>query len=250
MKVRLPGLLGLLCCTALAGGPVLADNGNVDADPSASTVPEISLWVRDAPMSLVVKQLAQLSGREVVLDGALDMSVSGRFGGSLEQTLVELSANHPVLFDLDGRTLRATGSDNSSKVSIAVVSDELSEEFKSSLFEQLAPGNDIEIRADAVRVAGHPVFVKRVSGLITRTLADNGARQGIEPDVEPTMEAAVAGIDSTANSVDQKASEVVIDVGSDEMLADIADEGKPAADQATLSKPIRWVTDIPGYDTF
>lgn len=250
MNVRRTALLATLCCSALAGGPLLADTNEAKAAQDAGVAPESSLWIKDAPMSLVVKQLAQSSGREAAIEGTLDTLVSGRFTGSLEQTLAQLSANYPVLFDLDESTMRAVDSGSGSSVSIAVVSDELSEEFKTALFEQLVPGNDIEIRADAVRVSGHPDFVKRATGLITGALADNGARQIVELKSRVGIEGAVADLADAADDVDQTAGEDVIDAGSDEMLADMADEGKPAADQATLSKPIRWVTDIPGYDTF
>lgn len=250
MNVRLSALLMTLCCSALAGGPLLADTTEAKAAQADSAAPELSLWIKDAPMSLIVRQLAQSSGREAAIEGTLDTPVSGRFTGSLEQTLAELAAGYPVLFDLDESALHAVDSESGSSVSIAVVSDELSEDFKTALFEQLVPGNDIEIRADAVRVSGHPDFVKRATGFITGALADNGARQIVELKSKVGIEGAVEGLAGAADNVDQAAGVAVIDAGSDEMLADMADEGKPAADQATLSKPIRWVTDIPGYDTF
>ena len=248
-------LLALSCCLVLAATPVLADTSDGKAVSGTST---ISLWVKDAPLSLLVQNLGQLSGREVTTEGSLGVPVSGRFSGTLAQTLAELATNYPVLFDVGDDTLHAIDSSSGSRVSIAILSDELDDDFKKVLFEQVGPGNDIEIRADAIRVAGHPDFVKRTTGMITRTLADNGARHIIEQKAETVVaiEAAVSGI-ATAPApadidvdVDQLASEAVIDAGSDEMLADIATEGKPPAEQAELSKPIRWVTDIPGFHTF
>ena len=250
MKAHLPVLTGLFCCLALAAGPVLADTSDASTEQTGDTAPEVSLWVKQAPLSLVVRQLAELSGREAVIDGTLDAPVSARFSGDVQQALSDLSTNYPVLFDIDEGTVNATAGEAASSVSVAVVSDELSDDFRNSLFEALAPGNDVEIRSDAIRISGHPDFVKRVSGLVARTWADNGARVPVEPDGEIAIGAALAGIASDANSADEAAAEVVIDSGSDEMLADMADEEKPPADQAVLSKPIRWVTDIPGYDTF
>ncbi len=250
MSARLPVLTGLFCCLALAAGPVLADTADATAEKANSAAPEVSLWVKQAPLSLVVRQLAELSGKEAVMTGPLDMPVSARFSGTVPQVLSDLSANYPVFFDIDESTVNAAAGSETSSVSVAVISDELSEEFRDSLFDDLAPGNDIEIRSDAIRISGHPDFVKRTSGLIARTWADNDARTPADADGGMEIGAALAGIARDPETADQAAAELVIDSGSDEMLADMADEAKPPADQAVLSKPIRWVTDIPGYDTF
>lgn len=226
-----------LTCLASTTTPLQADFSNTDIAPQ--TAP-LNLWVKSAPMSLLVEQLAQLSGQEAELTGTLDMPVSGRFNGSLEQTLVQLAANYPVLFDLGDGTLHASDSSSGSSISIAAVSSDLDDALKQSLFEDMAAGNDVEIRADAVRVSGHPAFVNRIRERILRALADGGARLLTEQNSDEEVPAAA----SPTLEVE------VIDAGSNEMLADIADESKPPRDQATLSKPIRWVTDIPGFHTF
>lgn len=241
------GLFALSCCSVLATATVQADTNDTATAPSTAAVTDISLWVKDAPLSLVVTQLAQLSGREAEIEGSLGMPVSGRFHGSVAQALTDLSAAYPVLFDLEGDTLRATNGDSASHVSVAVPSEELSEEFRAQLFEQVSPGNDIEIRADAVRVSGHPAFVSRAAAMVTAAAADSGARHLVGQKAGADSDNAVA---DSATTVDQTAGQAVIDSGSDEMLADIADEAKPPADQAQLSRPIRWVTDIPGFHTF
>lgn len=251
------GPLGLLAlgCLVLTSVPVCADT--VSADPVAATdtaaveqSAPVNLWVKDARLSVLVQQLAELTGREADVEEGLDMRVSGRFNGKLEQTLAILATEYPVLFDLDEDVLRAAGKDSGSSISIALLSDELSEPFKRALFDQIAPGNDVEIRSDAVRVTGHPLFVKRTTAMITRTLADNGARQIIEQKASTSTESIATGISESVDDDDAAITTAVIDSGSAEMLADIADEGRPPSDQATLSQPIRWVTDIPGFDTF
>ncbi len=124
-----------------------------------------------------------------------------------------------------------------SSVSIAMLSTTFDETFKKELLASSGVGNSVEFREDAVRVSGHPAFVKRQAGFITRALATAEARLN------------AGSLTATAKSVPAGATSMA-DSGSAEVLVDIQDEGKPPAEQANLSKPIRWVTDIPGYNTF
>lgn len=253
--LRSTGYLSLvvLACVALTSRPALADTLAVDTAVPAAPETPINLWAKSAPLSVLVQQLGQLSGRDVELGSELDVQVSGRFSGNLEQALAILSTEYPVLFDLDQGVLRAEGKANSRSVAVAVISDELSEPFKQSLFEQIAPGNDIEIRSDSVRVTGHPVFVKRAAEMVARarTLAhDSGAGSLAEQNAEGELDITVNDAAETPTESIPPTDVTVIDSGSAELLADIADEGKPTDEQATLARPIRWVTDIPGFDTF
>ena len=125
--------------------------------------------------------------------------------------------------------------DARSSISIAMLSTTFDETFKNELLASSGAGNSVEFREDAVRVSGHPAFVKRQAGYITKALA--------------TAEARLNADSLTAESASSEAM-FVADSGSAEVLVDIHDEGRPPAEQANLSKPIRWVTDIPGYHTF
>ncbi len=161
--------------------------------------------------------------------------MTGRFSGSLGSTLAKLSANYPVIFDLDGKTLRAMKGDARSTVSIAVLSSTFDEAFKSELLASSGAGNSVDFREDAVRISGHPAFVKRQTGYITTALKTAQVRLNAD---SLSTESGATNVTSLADS------------GSAELLVDIQDEGKPPAEQANLSKPIRWVTDIPGFHTF
>jgi hypothetical protein len=185
-------------------------------------------------MHLVVGQLAQIAGRQPQVEGGLDTAVSGRFSGTLSEILSSLSADYPVLFDLTDDSLQAGSSDEQSNASIPLAGRTLQKTYQTELLGSVLPGNTLEFRDDEVRLTGHPAFVKRTARRIAETLADDDAKVGAKVK---------AGADDTAAAQ-------VVDAGSDEMLADIEDEARAPADQATLSRPIRWVTDIPGYDTF
>ncbi len=272
----LSGLV-LLASVSQADTAVLASGEALPVEIASD--PEVSFWADAAPLGLVIRQLAHLSGRSAEIqqiieteelaaikgpaeaEGAAgvevataveelaeteenteirefaDILVSGRLSGSLGSTLVKLSADYPVVFDLDGETLRAMSAYARSNVSIAMLSPALDEKFKSELLASSGAGNTVEFREDAVRVSGHPDFVKRQAAYITKAMATAEARLKAENLTETTESASTQAIS-------------IADSGSTEVLVDIQDEAKPPAEQANLSKPIRWVTDIPGYNTF
>lgn len=238
---------GLVLSTTVLQADTVVSGTAVTLPAGIASDPEVSFWVDAAPLGLVIRQLASLSGRTAEIENPVEteevaqaadfaeLPVSGRFSGTLGSTLVKLSANYPVIFDLDGETLRAINSDARSSVSIAMLSTTFDEAFKKELLASSGAGNSVEFREDAVRVTGHPAFVKRQAGYITKALAT------VEAKLNADSLAAESGITGTTT---------IADSGSAEVLVDIQDEGKPPAEQANLSKPIRWVTDIPGYHTF
>ena len=264
-------LAGLvLFASALQADTVVSGTAEALSGGNASD-PEVSIWVDAAPLGLVIRQLAALSGRAAEVEEPAEIEkvaeaeqvaeieksaeaeqvakieeiaqaadfagvpVSGRFSGSLSSTLATLSANYPVIFDLNGKTLRAMNGAARSTVSIAMLSSTFDEAFKNELLASSGAGNSVEFREDAVRVSGHPAFVKRQTGYITT------ARKTVQTRLNADSLIAESGT-TVATSL--------ADSGSAELLVDIQDEGKPPAEQANLSKPIRWVTDIPGYHTF
>lgn len=256
---RRPAVLALLLCgsLSLAAATSHADDAVAGSD-AGNASPTLDLWLQSAPLPLVIRQIAELDGRSVELQGVPDSQVSARFTGSVEDALRALAEQYPVLFDQKGDTLLVSHGDQASSISVAVVSDDLGSDFRQSLFEHMAPGNDVEIRADAIRVSGHPAFVRRMTGLITGQIARSGARQVGGDVIVDAPENASATASATASANDPAESVLapqdeelaVVDAGSEEMLADIVDENRPETDQAELSRPIRWVTDIPGYHTF
>ncbi|ASJ76593.1 hypothetical protein [Granulosicoccus antarcticus] len=206
-----------------------------DAAPAAIIIsePEFSFWVDAAPMTMVIDQMAALAGKTAEIEGLAEVPVSGRFSGSLDNLLRVLSSQYPVAFDVEGDVLRANDASALTSVSIAMLSTELDGELKDELQVSEGSGNKLEFREDAVRISGHPAFVRRTATSITKAL------------VRARGEALAGAPESEPQAVD-----TIADAGSVEVLADIQDEGKAPTDQASLSKPIRWVTDIPGYNTF
>ncbi len=215
----------------------------VETSPTDQPGPEVSIWVDDASLDMVIQQLAQMSGSEVAIDGELDGKVSGRFSGTMHETLATLSESYPVLFDLSDDTLHVVNKSEQSSVAIAMSTPSLDEAYRASLMEGLVSGNDIEFRDDSVRVSGHPAFVKRTAKSITTAMADAGARAQANPS-----EDAVAKAESEANP--ESEADTVVDAGAKVLVDDMQDDVKPASERASLSKPIEWVTDIPGYNTF
>lgn len=184
---------------------------------------QVSVWVDNASIDFVVGQLAYLSGRQSIIDGELSGRVSGRFSGSMGATLTALSTTYPVLFDVDDKSLHAVSSDSRSSVSIALDDPELVSKYESEWLDGVLPGNTVEFREDAIWLSGHPAFVKRRARSITSSIATDGLRLP---------------------------ASVVNDAGATAMLRDIQEEAQPTPARAQLTKPIKWVTDIPGFNTF
>lgn len=91
-----------------------------------------------------------------------------------------------------------------------------------------------------MRITGHPNFVKRTAKQLTTQIAGLGSKA---PEV---LESVVVELPE----LDEFEVEPVSDAGSQALLQDIQEESKPETERASLSKPIRWVTDIPGFTTF
>lgn len=210
--------------TAVVSTEAASTAATSTAEGQSGDAPAINVWVDSAPLSLMIEQLGSISGKQVTIDGELEGQVSGRFTGSLDQTLERLSLSHDVLFDVQDGTLSVASQDESSSVSIALSEPAFADTLAQSLGSMLSgqQGNRIEFREDAVRISGHPGFVKRTAMLVTTTLGDVSAQE----------------------------NEMLSDAGSQAMLQDIQEEELPASERASLTKPIRWVTDIPGFTTF
>ena len=198
----------------------------VHADEISANEAEVNIWVDNASLNLFVKQLANISGKTPQIDGVLPGIISGRFNGSVKQTLNTLSDQYPVLFDVEGDVLRAVDKSAISNVSIAMTDVALDDVFKSELDDNLLPGNDIEFREDSIRVSGHPSFVKRSASRITAELADTEAQL------------------SETSVVDAASNELVEDIRTDEQ----SDERVVTVEQGP--RPILEVDDIPGFNTF
>jgi len=225
----------------------------------------ISVWVDNAPLNLFVSQLALITGRKAAIAGELEGLVSGRFNGSMVDTLSDVGDQYPVLFDLDDSTLSATSDAERSSATIAIGEASLDESLKARLLDGLIPGNSVEMREREVVVSGHPTFVNRTAKEVTSAAARLEQNTG-----ESSAQKLVVMGDNTAMSgeVDatQDVQEPVIDAAAqllvDDEIADAVGEDRSAepSEPSEPSEPtsvvdsqsggVQWVTDIPGYETF
>lgn len=251
-------MAAVLSVASLASGALQASEA-VNVSVSEGDTPPLNLWVDKAPLQLVVGQLARISGREALISGELDGEVSGRFNGSVSDVLNTLADSHGAVFDLQTSTLAAIDAESVSHVSIAMDGMSISDAMQASLEAQAVQGNRVEFRDDSVRLSGHPTFVKRlamdITSLSSKSEQQEQRRQErleqARAELARSTEAAVSAQSSGDPDSEQPAAQLATkDAGSQAMLKDIQDEQKPASERASLAKPIRWVTDIPGFDTF
>lgn len=244
-----PSLLvfGAVIAAMLCTGAQAASTNPEEVEHTLPNNPEINIWVDRAPLELMVGQLAQESGRQINVKGELKGQVSGRFTGSVSDTLAALSSTHSILFNLTDDTLQAISKDAQSSVSIALSGPQLDEQFVASLSSESLLGNTVEFRDDSVRISGHPEFVTKVTQLITSAIAENIGTKRVNSG--GSAELSVQNLNSSLAAMDTTIQPVV-DAGAQVMLEDILDESLPETERAALSKPIRWITDVPGYTTF
>ncbi|MDB4224577.1 hypothetical protein N9850_12465, partial [Granulosicoccus sp.] len=123
---------------------------------------ELDIWVRQAPLAMVIQQIATVAGKSVHIKGAIEGKVSGRLKGNLSETLANISDSHDVLFDLQEDSLHVISKRALSNVSIALPGAGLNESIQQVLDEVPIPGNTVALQDGTVKVSGHPNFVKRI----------------------------------------------------------------------------------------
>lgn len=207
--------------------------------PNASTEGNFNIWVDNAPLSLMMNQLAALSGRELSVMGPLTGTVSGRFEGSLVATLASLNASHDVVFDLQDKKLLVASKDSIATLSIDTNGRQLQEWFKATVQETTLQGNSVEFLDDRITLTGHPGFVDHMGKNVAIALTEAGRQFAEQPAVKPLTDVLAS----------QPMTDVK-DIGSAAMVDAIRDEQAAGEGDVLVSKPIRWVTDIPGFDTF
>lgn len=258
--------LRILSTVLLASATVLAGSLSSAQDilPSAQQDDDqLSVWADNVSLRTFVSQLAGIAGREAVIEGELTGQVSGRFDGSLADTLSTVGEQFDVLFDLDEGTLGVVSEAARSSAIIALGGASIDEQTRESLMSELLPGNDVKVREGEVAVVGHPGFVQRIVRQVSTIVG--GAGQEISVEITPLDLAADLGLEngqllqaapSTSTPTGENASQSsveVVDAAAQEMLDEVKDEsGDVGSENETASKPapIRWVTDIPGYETF
>lgn len=267
--------LAFVCCVSastLLAEDIVPDKFQSDA--------QINVWVDNASLDLFVSQLAVITGRDASIEGNLQGKVSGRFNGSMMDTLSDVGEQFPVLFDLDDNVLGAVTETERSNATIALGGVALDEQTKTILLDRLLPGNRLDMRNDEVVVSGHPSFVNRIAKTVTLAVARAEpamAVQATKTSNEFALDVPIASTETDDPSVatddtslaiddasiatdatieDVQSNDIVIDTASQLILDEAANEslrvGSPETAFANELKTdgILWVTDIPGFETF
>ena len=212
--------------TVLFGSSVLAADGD-DKDnvvpPERQSDERISVWVDDASLGIFVSQLATITGREARIEGDMTATVSGIFNGSMLDALEEVREQTPVIFDMDETSLAVVPESARSSATVVLGTTTSDDQLLKTLMTDMPPGNDILLRDGEAFISGHPAFVERTAN---------------------TMIVAFAKTDLTEPVVVSAAAKVM-------QSEDVTEPDESVqTETASAPKPIRWVTDIPGFDTF
>lgn len=269
MKSKKPGCYFRIALLAVVSSCSVALVHAEDIVPGVEQSDEqVSVWAKDASLELFVSQLAGMTGRRTAIASGLEGRVSGRFNGSMVDTLNTVSEQHQMLFDLDKNVLGVVAESARENAKVPLTGSSIDDVLQGSLSSVRLRGNEIELHEDAVVVSGHPEFVKRVAKLVATSVAD--ARPDSDPPkatdepalVDPVAEVlADAATEASADSLSALPSESETYIESEQVtdaaasvMLEQAEEESLAGDvsDTTASSPraIRWVTDIPGFDTF
>lgn len=226
----------------------------------------ISIWVDNAPLQMVIKELGLLSGKQVSMPDNLDGHVSGRFGGSMENTLDSIAESHAVLFDVGDETLDVVDAKQKISATVALDDEALPETFQTILQYAAIGGNQVQFREGEVSVSGHPAFVSRTTKTVTAQLAGSGKEALVSTDESVALTEDIVLAEPVTQSVAQEENLATVQEDSDVEIeaVTVASESSTQAeaqdnqsitlqqqeDAVSLPKPIRWVTDIPGFNTF
>lgn len=264
IKRAVPLLAIVVCCPGFA-----ADTGNDDVvPPRVQSDDRINVWVNEAPLSLFVSQLATITNRTAAVDGDISGTVSGQFNGSLTETLITLSEQAPVIFDLSNTSLGVVPESSRQTLTVALADTSLDDAELKALIADIPPGNDIAILDTAIQISGHPTYVQRMAAMISpvdttidepvdepvdESLAQSSVDQVIEDTSQPEVSDQLVASDELQDDVVdvQVEQTTVTDLAAQQLLSDDADSEALVTDEtASASKPIRSVTDIPGFFTF
>ena len=213
----------------LIGNYALAADGDDMDDvipPEQQSDEQISVWVDDAALDLFVSQLATITGREAQVEGDLTATVSGVFNGSMLDALAEVREQTPVIFDMDDTSLAVMPESARLSATVALGTTTSDDQLLKTLMTDMPPGNDILVRDGEALISGHPSFVERVAKTMTVAYAKSEKTDLTEPVVVSSAVQAIPSEDAA--------------------------EPDASVETETVStpRPIRWVTDIPGFDTF
>ena len=194
-----------------------ASNSDVGiTPPEFQSDARISVWVNDAPLSVFVTQLASITGRDVSIEGNVSGKVSGRFNGSMADTLLAMSDQFPVIFDMNSSSLSVVPESAKTTATVALGDSVVDDELLKTMMSDMLTGNAIDVREGEVVISGHPSFVKRVAGTVLKN--------GISKPENPLP------VDA-----EQPGQSTVVDIAAQFMLDDDIAEAASAAQTETAS---------------
>lgn len=229
---------------------------------------QISVWANNASLELFVSQLPGMTERRISIASDLEIRVSGRFNGSMVDALNALSEQHQMLFDLDENMLSVVAESAREKATVPLTGSSIEEVLQRSSTIGKLRGNEVKPRDGEVLISGHPEFVRRVAKLVATSVADarpednthqisddRGVVDPVDQDLASTK--ALVPVEPLSGLLSESdtgsAPELVTDAAAS-VLVEQASEVSSTDDAVdiTASRPreIRWVTDIPGFDTF
>jgi len=176
MKSLLSGAFALSVWLCVPSTPVYASN--LDQ--------RIEFWVHEAPLSVVIEQIANLTGRSVDISGVIEGTVSGTFDNSLLETLTSFSGDYELLFDLDADTLYAITNQAKSVASVEVFSAQRTQELQDEWRTESLPGSRFVINDGRVKLSGHPAFVHRITQALSGDRVKAIAPMLLPPDIKMT----------------------------------------------------------------
>jgi len=193
---------------------------------------ELDIWVQQAPLTLVIEQIASVAGKNAKFTGSIEGQVSGRLTGDLTDNLVRLSDSHGVLFDVQGDDLHVISNRAMSSVSMSLPGAGLIKSIQQTLDEAPFPGNTVFLQEGKVKVSGHPNFVKR----IVRRMGSGQSVYSVKkvaPTVKLAKETVVAEPELSAAILDKQAPADAI-VSNEAELSTTPN----LADEVGMNKPI------------
>lgn len=238
------------------------------AEPVNGNTP-VNLWVDRAPLDLFIVELAATIGLEAVIEAPLEGQVSGVFNGKLSDTLATVGKQYSLLFDVDENELRAMPESARSNASVALVNVDLDDSAALALFDNLLPGNTVDLSGDMITVSGHPSFVRRAARFVASKVSlveqpESEFTLVEPPESEFTLDLSLdlsvdrpddlslgdeaAQTDTDVTDADPEID--VIDAATQVVLEDLTEPSLATQQDQSVSRKIEWVTDIPGFNTF
>jgi len=219
---------------------------------------EFDIWVKDAPLSLVVEQLAGMTGTTLEETTALRDKVSGTFSGTLREILSAISVDHDLLFHLQNSVLHVSDKRSATSATLSIPPTGFDAAAQQVWQRFQSPGNSVVVDGNKAILSGHPEFVNLMTAKVTSKTKELSSQIAVnnqqwEEATTPSQNAEIAVLkNDVAINSESLASMGVNDVATRALLEDRQPEdAKGGVIRSDSSDPVLdSVTDIPGFSTF